>query len=123
MDNDHSYTINTNVRFQGLEKIDVNAIATACEEPWFNQSLCRVNDSVVRLGVVEGEFHWHQHDDEDEFFYVVSGRFFVDLEDGSVELGPGQGFMVPQKVRHKTRAPERTVILMIEGADVIPTGD
>ena len=123
MDNDHSYTINTDVRFQGLEKIDVNAIATACEEQWFNQSLCRVNDSVVRLGVVEGEFHWHQHDDEDEFFYVVSGRFFVDLEGRGVELGPGQGFMVPRKVRHKTRAPERTVILMIEGSGVIPTGD
>ena len=75
-------------------------------------------------GVVEGKFHWRQHDDDDdEFFYVVSGRFFVDLEDRSVELGPGQGFMVPQKVRHKTRAPRRTVILMIEGAGVIPTGD
>ena len=47
----------------------------ACTDQWYNQTLCQVNDSVVRLGVVQGEYHWHKHDDDDEFFYVVSGRF------------------------------------------------
>ena len=83
----------------------------------------RVNDAVVRMGVVRGEYHWHKHDAEDEFFYVVEGRFIIDLEDRSVELGPRQGFTVPRGVVHRTRAPVRTVILMVEGAGVIPTGD
>ena len=118
-----SYSINLDTKFGNLEKIDINALVNACKEPWFNQTLCRVNDCVVRLGVVHGEFHWHKHDEEDEFFYVVQGRFFIDLQDRSVELLPSQGFTVPKGVMHKTRAPERTVILMIEGAGVKPTGD
>jgi mannose-6-phosphate isomerase-like protein (cupin superfamily) len=117
------YSINTNVCFGPLELIDVGALGAACKEKWFNQTLCRVNDCVVRLGVVHGEFHWHKHDHEDEFFYVVAGRFLIDLEGRTVELTPQQGFTVPKGVLHRTRAPERTVILMIEGAGVVPTGD
>src|SRR5262245_37131609 len=117
------YSINTDVKFGPLELVDVTALAAACTEPWFNQTLCRVNDSVVRVGILQGEFHWHKHDAEDEFFYVVEGRFLIDLEGRSVELGPGQGFMVPRGVMHCTRAPERSVVLMIEPATVKPTGD
>ncbi len=105
-----------------LETIDVRAPAAAAR-PWHNQTLCRVNDSVVRLGVVEGEYHWHHHDDEDEFFYVVEGRWIIDLEDRTVTLEPGQGYVVPRGVRHRPRAPVRTVILMVEGAGIVPTGD
>ncbi len=118
------YKFNLDVRFAGLERIDVAALGAACEERWFNQTLCRVNDCVVRLGVIHGEFHWHHHDDEDELFYVVDGRLLIDLEGGRTEeLSPGQAFMVPKKVVHRTRAPERTVILMMEGAGVAPAGD
>jgi mannose-6-phosphate isomerase-like protein (cupin superfamily) len=117
------YSIHLDPRYGPLEVIDVRALAAACADPWFNQTLCRVNDSVVRLGVVHGEFHWHKHDKEDEFFYVVEGRWVIDLEGRTVELRPGQGFTVPKGVMHRTRAPERTVILMIEGAGVVPTGD
>jgi len=106
-----------------LEVVDVGALAAACTHPWYNQTLCRVNDSVVRLGVIQGEYHWHQHDDEDEFFYVVDGKLLVDLEERTVDLGPRQGMVVPKGVRHRTRAPERTVILMVEGAGIVPTGD
>ena len=99
------------------------ALVAACTHPWWNQTLCRVNESVVRLGVVKGEYHWHKHDEEDEFFYVVSGRFLIDLESRTVDLAPGHGFVVPKGVRHRPRAPERTVILMVEGAGIVPTGD
>jgi len=105
------------------EVIDVPAIVAACTDKWWNQTLCRVNESVVRLGIVHGEYHWHHHDDEDEFFYVVQGRFLIDMEDRTVELTPGLGFVVPKGVRHRPRAPEKTVILMVEGAGIIPTGD
>jgi mannose-6-phosphate isomerase-like protein (cupin superfamily) len=120
---DYPYDTRLDVRYGPLEVVDVPGLAAACTHPWFNQTLCRVNESVVRLGVVRGEYHWHKHDDEDEFFYVVSGRFLIDLEGRTVDLGPGQGFVVPKGVLHRTRAPERTVILMVEGAGIIPTGD
>jgi len=119
----YPYATYLNVLYEPLEVVDVGALAAACIHPWYNQTLCRVNDSVVRLGVMQGEYHWHKHDDLDEFFYVVSGRFLIDLEDRTVELGPMQGFVVPMGVVHRTRALERTVILMVEGADIIPTGD
>jgi mannose-6-phosphate isomerase-like protein (cupin superfamily) len=111
------------VQFKPLELVDIQPLVDACTDRWYNQTLCRVNDSVVRLGVVQGEYHWHKHDLEDEFFYVVDGRFLIDLEGRTVELGPRQGLTVPKGVLHRTRAPVRTVVLMVEGAGVVPTGD
>jgi hypothetical protein len=119
----YPYATHLNVKFGPLELVDVPALAAACTDRWYNQTLCRVNDSVVRLGIVQGEYHWHKHDEEDEFFYVVQGRFLIDLEDRTVELAPGQALVVPKGVLHRTRAPERTVILMVEGAGIVPTGD
>jgi mannose-6-phosphate isomerase-like protein (cupin superfamily) len=117
------YSMNLDVRYAPLELIDIQALVAACQDSWYNQTLCQVNDCVVRLGVMQGEFHWHKHDKEDEFFYVVAGRFVIELEGRTVELMPQQGFTVPKGVMHCTRAPERAVILMIEGAGVVPAGD
>ena len=119
----YPYATHLDVLHGPLERIDVRALVEACIDRWYNQTLCRVNDSVVRLGVIQGEYHWHAHDELDEFFYVVDGTLLVDLEDRTVELTPKQAFVVPKGVRHRTRAPERTVILMVEGADIVPTGD
>jgi len=119
----YPYETRLNVQFQRLELIDTKALADACQYKWFNQTLCKVNDSVIRLGVVRGEYHWHKHDDDDEFFYCVDGKFLIDLPERTVELAPGQGFVVPKAVTHRTRAIERTVILMVENAGIIPTGD
>ena len=117
------YAIHLDTLFASLQLVDIQALVDGCQDGWYNQTLCRVNDCVVRLGVMQGEFHWHKHDHEDEFFYVIEGRWVIDLEGRTVELGPRQGFTVPKGVMHRTRAPERTVILMIEGAGVMPTGD
>jgi mannose-6-phosphate isomerase-like protein (cupin superfamily) len=117
------YVTRLNVLYPPLAVVDVPALVAACTDSWYNQTLSRVNESVVRLGVLHGEYHWHKHDAEDEFFFLVSGRFAVDLEDRSVELAPLQGFLVPRGVLHRTRAPERSVVLMIEAAGVVPTGD
>ena len=103
--------------------IDEKALADACTYQWYNQTLCQVNQSVVRLAVVEGEYHWHKHDADDEFFYVIEGQFLIDLEDRTVELAPRQGFVVPKGVLRRTRAPERSVVLMVENAGIVPTGD
>src|SRR5262245_10526629 len=123
MQGDTRYAIDLNVRYGALEVVDVPALVEACTEPWYNQTLCRVNDCVLRLGVFQGEFHWHKHDREDEFFHAISGPLLVALEDGTHELAPSQGITGPRGVMHRTRAPERTVVLMIEGAGVVPTGD
>ena len=124
----YPYETRLNILHQPLEVIDVHALADACTYRWFNQTLCKVNESVVRVGVVEGEYHWHKHDDDDEFLYVVEGKLLIDLQheqqkDRIVELAPGQGFVVPKGVVHRTRAPQRTVILMVEKAGIVPTGD
>jgi len=116
------YRLHLDVRFGALERFDVNAIVDACADPWWNQTLVRVNDCVARIGIVHGEFHWHRHDEEDELFYVLSGRLLLDLEGETIELGPGQGITVPRGVLHRTRAPEKTVMLMVEGAGVDPEG-
>lgn len=117
------YSMHLNILFQPLELIEIQKLVEATREPWYNQTLCRVNDCVVRLGVVQGEFHWHKHDQEDEFFYVVEGRFLIELEGRTVELRPRQGFTIPKGVMHRPTAPEKTILLMIEGAGVKPTGD
>ena len=117
------YETRLNVLHQPLELIDVNALARSVTHKWFNQTLCQVNASVVRVGVIEGEYHWHKHDADDEFFYVVEGQLLIDLEGRVVTLSPGQGMVVPKGVVHRTRAPQRTIILMVENAGIIPTGD
>jgi mannose-6-phosphate isomerase-like protein (cupin superfamily) len=122
----YPYETRLNILCQPLELIDTKKLADDCTYKWYNQTLCQVNDSVVRMGVIEGEYHWHKHDDDDEFFYVVEGELLIDLrvdaEDKIVALKPGQGFVVPKTVVHRTRATQRTVILMVENAGIIPTG-
>ena len=119
----YPYDTRLNILHQHLEVIDEKGVADAAPQQWYNQTLCQVNICVVRLGVIEGEYHWHKHDHDDEFFYVVEGKLLIDLEGRTVELTPRQGFVVPKGVLHRTRAPQRTVILMVENAGIVPTGD
>src|SRR5512136_1883016 len=112
------YETHLDIKYGPLEIVDVPALADARRDGWYNQTLCRVNGSVVRLGVIQGEYHWHKHDADDEFFFVVEGRLLVDLDGRSFDLGPGQGLVVPRGLSHRTRAPERTIILMVENAGI-----
>jgi len=119
----YPYETRLDILHRPLEVIDEKSLSDACEFKWFNQTLCKVNESVVRMAVIEGEYHWHKHDEDDEFFYVVEGQLLIDLEDRTVELSPRQGFVVPKGIVHRTRAQQRTVILMVENAGIIPTGN
>jgi len=119
----YPYATHLNVLFPALKVIDVPALAAAVSDRWYNQTLCQVNGSVVRLGVMQGEYHWHKHENDDEFFFCLDGQFFIDLEDRSVALQPREGFVVPKGVIHRTRAPEKCVILMVENSAIVPTGD
>ena len=117
------YATFLDVKFPQLSVVDAPALIKAVTDKWYNQTLCKVNGSVVRLGVMQGEYHWHKHENDDEFFFVLEGAFFVDLEDRSIELRTQEGFVVPRGVVHRTRAPHRAVILMAETAAIVPTGD
>jgi mannose-6-phosphate isomerase-like protein (cupin superfamily) len=123
MEKEYNYTTKLDVKFNHFELIDVNREVAECKDKWFNQTLTKVNDSVVRIGIVEGEYHWHKHDDDDEFFFVLQGQLLVDLEDRTIELNPNQGVTVSKGVMHRTRAPKKTVMLMVENSSIIPTGD
>jgi len=121
-----SYDIHEDVKFAPLEVIEAGALVDGCTQPWWNQTLCRVNNSLARIGVFHGEFHWHKHDREDELFFVLDGELLLDVRDPgerTVRLAPRQGMVVPQGIVHRTRAPSRTVVLMVEAATVVPTGD
>ena len=120
---DYPYATFLDIKFPALTLVDVPSVVSAVTHKWYNQTLCKVNDSVIRLGVMQGEYHWHKHDHDDEFFFVLEGRFIIDLEHESIDLGPQQGYVVPKGVVHRTRALERAVILMVETAAIVPTGD
>ena len=121
---EYPYETRLNILHPHLEVIDEKALADACEFKWYNQTLCQVNDSVVRMAVVEGEYHWHKHDTDDEFFYVIEGHLSIDIENQpTIELEPRQGVVIPRGVVHKTRSAVRTVMLMVENAGIVPTGN
>ena len=123
-DEKYPYVNQMNILHDSLELIDIKSLVEKCTDKWYNQTLCKVNDSVVRLGILHGEYHWHKHDNEDEFFFTLEGRLIIDVEESSsVDLHPQQGYVVPKGVVHKTRAPEKTIVLMIETAGIIPIGD
>jgi len=123
MGNKYNYNQQMNVMYDHLELIDVPAIVAACKDKWFNQTLTQINSSVARIGIVEGEYHWHKHDNDDEFFFVLEGKLFIDLEDKVLELNPMQGATITKGVMHRTRAPQKTVMLMVETAAIDPIGD
>lgn len=118
-----SIDLDLEIKYQPLEIIDIPQLIEESTSNWQNLSLCNVNDSVIRLGILEGVFHWHKHEKEDEFFFVIEGILLIDLEDKVVELKSNQGFTIPRGVMHRTRAPSRTSILMIEQSTTKPIGD
>lgn len=123
METQFNYVTNLDIRFGHLQKMDVSQMVNECTDKWFNQTLTQVNDSVVRLGIVEGEYHWHKHENDDEFFFVLDGQLLIDLEAQTIELNPNQGVTITKGVMHRPRAPKRTVILMVETSAIQPTGD
>jgi mannose-6-phosphate isomerase-like protein (cupin superfamily) len=121
---EQDYAITYAPMFEALQLMDVQAVIDQVQDPWYNQTLIGVGDVLVRLGVMQGEFHWHKHDEQDEFFFVLDGLFRIELEDRpTVELGPRQAFSVPAGMLHRPVVPVRTAVLMIERAGVIATGD
>jgi mannose-6-phosphate isomerase-like protein (cupin superfamily) len=123
MSDQYNYATHLDIKFPHLSIIDVTELERLNTHKWYNQSLTRVNDSVVRLGIIEGEYHWHKHTNDDEFFFVLEGQLLIDLEDKTIALNPNQGITITKGVLHRTRAPRKTIILMVETHVIQPTGD
>ncbi len=123
MADEYPYATHLDVKFKHFEVIDIPSLVKACKDKWYNQTLTKVNDAVVRIGIVEGEYHWHKHEHDDEFFFVLEGGLLIDLEGKTIALQPGQGYTISKGVRHRTRAPKKTVMLMVERSTIEPTGD
>lgn len=119
----HDYKFQMDMKYDYLEKIKVSEIVESCSDKWFNQTLCKVNSSVLRLGIFEGEFHMHKHDDDDEVFFVLSGSIVLETENGNFELGENEGICVPKGVMHRPIAEKRAIVLMIENDGIKPVGD
>ena len=117
-----NYNINLDIKYKHLELIDVHEVVKGCKEKWYNQTLTKVNDSVVRIGIIQGEFHWHKHDLDDEFFIVLEGELFIDIEGRTIILIQNQGVTITKGVLHRPRAPKKVVMLMVETAGIVPTG-
>ncbi len=112
MKNKLDYNQHMNIKYKHLEVIDVQEIVKENKENWFNQTLTQINNSVARIGIVEGEYHWHKHENDDEFFFVLSGKLFIDVEDKTIELSPNQGTTISKGLLHRPRSPQKTVMLM-----------
>ncbi len=123
MEKQFDYVTKLDIKFEHLQRMDIPQMVKECKDKWFNQSLTQVNGSVVRLGIVEGEYHWHKHDNDDEFFFVLEGKLLIDLEGQTIELNPNQGVTISKGVMHRPRAPIKTVMLMVETSAIQPTGD
>lgn len=127
MSEEKNYNILQGIKFEHLQTIDVGNIVKENNEKWINHTLTKVNDSLVRLAIIEGEFHWHKHDNEDEFFFVLEGKLLMDIEENgarrTVELNPMQGITISKGVMHCPRAPQKTVIMLFENDGIISTGD
>lgn len=123
MAKEHEYNQQMDIKFKHQEIIDISKIVDRCDDKWFNQTLTKINDSVARIGIVEGDYHWHTHEDDDEFFFVLSGKLYIDLEDKTIELNPNQGVTISKGVQHRPRAPHKTVMLMVETASIDPIGN
>ncbi len=123
MAKEFEYNQQMDIRFEHQELIDISKIVDECDDKWFNQTLTKINDSVARIGIVEGEYHWHTHEEDDEFFFVLSGKLYIDLEGKTIELNPNQGVTISKGVQHRPRAPFKTVMLMVETASIDPIGN
>jgi mannose-6-phosphate isomerase-like protein (cupin superfamily) len=124
MNDQRGYSIEYQPLVGTLEKLDVQRVIDETTQRWSNRTLCEVDGTAVRLGVLHGEFHWHKHDEQDEFFFVLDGLMRIELEGMStVELRPREAFIVPKGLQHRPVVPVRTAVLMLERAGVVATGD
>jgi mannose-6-phosphate isomerase-like protein (cupin superfamily) len=106
-----------------LEKVNLGEKLALFDEPWSPKIVAELNDAYVKVVKLEDEFVWHHHDDEDELFWVVSGRLRMELRDGHITLDPGELLVVPKGVEHRPVAEGETHVVLIEPKTTLNTGN
>ena len=107
----------------GMKSFNLLAEAEALTALWSPKVVGRVNDSFVKVAKVQGEFVWHAHEHEDEMFLILKGRLRIDMDEGPIELGAGDAFVVPKGMRHNPVAQEECCLALIEPVATTHTGD
>jgi mannose-6-phosphate isomerase-like protein (cupin superfamily) len=102
---------------------DLAAVLAGVTKPWSPRTVATVNDYDVRVVHTRGEFTRHSHPETDEFFLVLRGRLTIRMDDGDVELGPGQAFVVPRGVPHQPVSVDGAEVLLLEPSSTVNTGD
>lgn len=106
-----------------MEKVNVADKLSLITEHWRPKVVGTLNGQEVKLAKFQGTFVWHHHDQQDELFLGVQGRFTVEFRDRSVEIGPGEFLIVPRGVEHRTVAEAEAHVLLFEPADTLNTGN
>ena len=106
-----------------MDKVELAAALERIDAPWSPRIVARYNGNKVVVGKAKGEFVWHAHPETDDLFLVLEGRLTIDLRDRSIELGPGELFVVPAGVEHRPRSEEGASILLVEPEGTPNTGN
>ena len=94
--------------------VDLAAKLASFDETWAPRIVAELNGQYVKVAKLEGEYVWHSHAEQDELFWVLEGRLRLELRERTIELGPGQLFVVPRGVEHRPVAPERVEVVLFE---------
>jgi mannose-6-phosphate isomerase-like protein (cupin superfamily) len=106
-----------------MEKVNLAAKLATFSDPWHPRIVGELNGQMVKVVKLQGEFDWHHHENEDELFLVLKGRFTLRFRDGDLELGEGEFCIVPRGVEHQPVAREEVHILLFEPASTLNTGN
>ncbi len=105
------------------EKVNLAEKLSLFDEHWSPKIVGELNEQHVKLVKFLGEFVWHHHDDEDEMFLVVKGRFRMEFRDRSVEVEEGEFIVVPRGIEHRPVAEEEAHVMLFEPASTLNTGN
>jgi mannose-6-phosphate isomerase-like protein (cupin superfamily) len=106
-----------------IEKVNLQEKLNTFSALWTPKIVGELNNQFVKLAKLKGEFVMHQHDNEDELFFVISGILFIELADSTLELGPGEMVVIPKGTLHKPFAPEEVCVMLFEPKTTLNTGD
>lgn len=106
-----------------LDKVNINQKLSLFDEYWSPKIVGELNGQYVKLAKFKGEFIWHKHDNEDEMFYVIKGKFIIELRDQIIELNEGEFFIVSKGIEHRPLAEKEVSVLLFEPKTTLNTGN
>ncbi|MEL7534974.1 MAG: cupin domain-containing protein [Bacteroidota bacterium] len=105
-----------------IKTVNLNEKFAAFNEHWSPKIAGELNGQMVKLAKLQGEFVMHKHEEEDEMFFVVEGKLFMELEEQTLEINPGEFVIIPKGVMHKPYAAEEVKVMLFEPASTLNTG-